>query len=126
MKNNNGIDIFGFNDNLGGVMNKRWLRIGDGKNIQRYQQICFKYMRKEVGIGGGDVQEGECSLSGRVVFIGQREMRRVGDQEAEIKRVDIGFIEMFGKEMKKIEIGKVGRAREEKVVEFIGQKRCIG
>ena len=70
MKNNNGIDIFGFNDNLGGVMNKRWLRIGDGKNIQRYQQICFKYMRKEVGIGGGDVQEGECSLSGRVVFIG--------------------------------------------------------
>ena len=46
--------------------------------------------RKEV-FGGGDIKEGECLLGGRGIFIGLREVRRVRDEEGEIKRVNIGF-----------------------------------
>ena len=63
----------------------------DGKNSQRYYQMFFECMRKEVVIGGGDIKEGECILGGRGLFIGYREVRRVGDEGGEIKWVNIGF-----------------------------------
>ena len=91
MNNNNGTGIFGFDDNLGGGMNEGWWRIVDGKNSQRYYQMFFECMRKEVVIGGGDIKEGECILGRRGLFIGWREVRRVGDEEGEIKCVNIGF-----------------------------------
>ena len=31
-------------------------------------------------IGGDDIKEGECILGGRGLFIGYREVRRVGDE----------------------------------------------
>ena len=80
MNNNNGTDIFGLDDNLGGRMNEGWWRIVDGKNSQRYYQMFFECMRKEVVIGGGGIKKGECILGGRGLFIGYREMRRVGDE----------------------------------------------
>ena len=91
MNNNNGTGIFGFDDNLGGGMNEGWWRIDDGKNSQRFYRMFFECMRKEVAIGGGDIKEGECILGGRGLFIGYREVRRVGDEGGEIKRVNIGF-----------------------------------
>ena len=77
MNNNNGTGIFGLDDNLGGGMNEGWWRIVDGKNSQRYYQMFFECMRKEVVIGGGGIKEGECILGRRGLFIGYREMRRV-------------------------------------------------
>ena len=53
--------------------------------------MFLECMRKEVGISGGDIKKGECMLGGRGIFIGQREVSRVGDEEGEIKRVNIGF-----------------------------------
>ena len=97
-------------------MNERWWRIGDGINSQRYYQIFFECMRKEVGIGGGDIKKGECILGGRRIFIGCREVRRVGDEDSEIKWSALGFIDVFGKEMGKIQVGKVGRVGEENIV----------
>ena len=91
MNNNNDTDIFGLDDNLGGGMNEGWWRIVDGKNSQRYYQMFFECMRKEVVIGGGDMKKGEYILGRRGLFIGRREVRRVGDEEGEIKRVNIGF-----------------------------------
>ena len=72
-------------------MNEGWWRIVDGKNSQRYYQMFFECTRKEVVIGGGDIKEGECILGRRGLFIGSREVRRVGDEEGEIKSVNIGF-----------------------------------
>ena len=46
MNKNNGTDIFGIDDNLGGGTNEGWWRIGDGRNSQRYWQIFFECMRK--------------------------------------------------------------------------------
>ena len=40
-------------------------------------------------IGGGDIKEGGCLFGGRVIFIGRRKARKVGDEEGEIKRVNI-------------------------------------
>ena len=53
--------------------------------------MFFECTRKEVVIGGGNIKEGECLLYRRGLFIGWREVRRVGDEEGEIKRVNIGF-----------------------------------
>ena len=51
--------------------------------------MFFECTRKEVMIGGGDIKEGGCLFGGRGIFIGRREARRVGDEEGEIKRVNI-------------------------------------
>ena len=48
-------------------------------------------MRNEVVIGCDDIKEGECILGGMELFIGWREVRRAGDEEGGIKRVNIGF-----------------------------------
>ena len=58
MNNNNGTDIFGLDDNLGGGMNEGWWWIGDGRNSQRDYQMFFGCMRKEVEIGGDNIKEG--------------------------------------------------------------------
>ena len=42
-------------------------------------------------IGGCDIKEGGCILGGRRLFIGYREVRRVGYEEGDMKRVNIGF-----------------------------------
>ena len=91
MNNNNGTGIFGLDDNLGRGMNEGWWRIVDGKNSQRCYQMFFECMIKEMVIGGGYITVGECILGRRGLFIGWREMRRVVDEEGEIKRVNIGF-----------------------------------
>ena len=72
-------------------MNEGWWRIVDGKNSQRYYQMFFECMRKEVVIGCGGIKEGECIFGRKGLFIGWREVRRVGDEEDEIKRVNIEF-----------------------------------
>ena len=51
----------------------------------------FECMRKEEVIGDGGIKEGECILGGRGLFIGYREVRRVGYEEGDMKRVNIGF-----------------------------------
>ena len=44
MNNNNGTNIFGLDDNLGGGMNEEWWRISDGRNSQRDKQMFFECM----------------------------------------------------------------------------------
>ena len=70
MGNNNGTDIFGFDDKLERGMTEGWWRIGNGRNSQRYQQMFFGSMKKETGIGDGDIKDGEYPLGGRVIFVG--------------------------------------------------------
>ena len=43
-----------------------------------------------------------------------------------LKGSTLGFIDVFSKEMKGSEVGKVRRVAEEKVVEFMGWKRTFG
>ena len=64
MHNNNGTEICGFDDNLGGGMIEEQWWIGNDRNSQRYQQMFLECMKKEVGIGGGDIKEEECTLGG--------------------------------------------------------------
>ena len=78
MDKNNGTDIYGFDDNLEGGKNEWWWRIGDGRNSQRYQKIFIECMRMKVGIGGGDIKEGEYPLGGRGIFSGWREVMKMG------------------------------------------------
>ena len=66
-----------------------------------------------MGIYYDDIKEGECSLGGRGIFIGWREMRRVRDEEGEIKGSISGLLDVFGKEMREIEVGNVKRVRED-------------
>ena len=43
-----------------------------------------------------------------------------------IKGSTLGFIDVFSKEMKGSEVGKVRRVAEEKVVELMGWKKSFG
>ena len=54
-------------------------------------KYCFECMRKEEVIGDGGIKERKCILGGRGLFIGYREVRRVGYEEGDMKRVNIGF-----------------------------------
>jgi len=53
--------------------------------------MFFECVREEVVIGGGGIKEGEYILGGRGLSIGRKEMRRAGDDEDEIKRVNMGL-----------------------------------
>ena len=46
-------------------------------------------------------------------FIEWREVRRVRDEEGEIKGSILGLLDVFGREMREIEVGNVKRVRED-------------